>query len=258
VRAVLRRADLVMANVLPQIPWAQWYEVLPEGTNLERYASALDPGFAGASIGGSDPAGASPGKPEPRFRREPPRGPSVAVTFRMEPDAAEFFFECVERFRALEGRPVPLWECLDRFMDAFFEAHARKDPRRYALNHKVMARDGWRCQVPGCRRRGGILHMHHIKHGPGERVDEAWNCVCLCPFHHLQAIHENGWIRVEGQAPDNLTWYMGKTDDGQPLFVVGPGESIEPTPPRRRVDSLFPIWVWSEDAAGARPAEHPG
>jgi hypothetical protein len=236
VRAVLRRADLVVANVLPPIPWAQWYEVLPKGTNLERYASAVDEACRA-------PEEPPKGDPWLRRRREPPKGPSVAVRFRMEPGAAEFFFDCVERVRALEGKPLPLWECLDRFMDAFFEAHGRKDPRRYALNHKVMARDGWRCQVPGCRRRGGILHMHHIKHGPGERVDEEWNCSCLCAFHHLQAIHENGWIRVEGQAPDHLTWYMGKTDDGQPLFVVGPGESIAPEAPRRRVDSLFPIWV---------------
>jgi hypothetical protein len=235
VQAVVRRVDLIQSGVLPRVAREDPYAVLPEGTNIERYMSALEKALTG-------PAEVPAGAPAPLRRREPRKGPTVRVSFRMEPDAAEVFFDCVERCRAIEGRQIPLWQCLDRFMDAFFAANAVKDPRANAFNHKIMERDGWRCQVPGCRRRG-VLHVHHIKHGPGERVDEGWNAITVCSFHHLHGIHWEGWLRVEGQAPDNLTWYMGKRADGQVVFVVGPGESIEPRPPRRRVNTLYPTWM---------------
>jgi hypothetical protein len=42
-------------------------------------------------------------------------------------------------------------------------------------------------------------------HGGGDQPE---NQIAACPFHHLRCIHE-GHLRVFGQAPAGLTWFLG-------------------------------------------------
>src|SRR6185295_2902277 len=87
--------------------------------------------------------------------------PSGRVGFTAEPEVAQLWREGVALCRLLAGRPLAEWECADRFLDAFFAEWERKDPYGAVLAHKVIARDGYRCTVPGCRARKG-LQAHHL------------------------------------------------------------------------------------------------
>ncbi|HSK04427.1 MAG TPA: hypothetical protein VK932_24400 [Kofleriaceae bacterium] len=105
---------------------------------------------------------------------------------------------------------------------------------------QVLARDGYRCTVPGCRRNVG-LDLHHIgyqSHGGGHEMS---NLLAICSLHH-KAVHF-GKLVIRGAAPDGVTFELREprdrwnvTDDevsGSGLaFGLGGGEprpsSIEP------------------------------
>jgi hypothetical protein len=59
------------------------------------------------------------------------------------------------------------------------------------------------CSFPGCRRRPGRCHAHHIEHwidGGDTALD---NCTLLCRFHH-HLVHHGGWqVEMRGGRP----WY---------------------------------------------------
>ncbi len=91
-------------------------------------------------------------------------------------------------------------------------------------HHRVLVRDGFRCQVPGCTSRRN-LHVHHVvfrSHGGG---NEDSNCLTLCMAHHLKGAHE-GHITIEGEAPDGLTFRLGVERGREPFAVWKDGERI--------------------------------
>jgi hypothetical protein len=68
---------------------------------------------------------------------------------------------------------------------------------------QVLARDGHRCTVPGCRRIIG-LDLHHIdyqSHGGGHALS---NLTAICDLHH-RAVHF-GKLVILGTAPDRMTF----------------------------------------------------
>jgi hypothetical protein len=207
VNYVLRRGALIESGLLPHERGEDPYKVLPEGMDLERSTSALD-----------DLALKGPKQPEPS------RVPLVTIRCTMEPDLLRFWDECAEHCRKLFGRNLLEWECANRFVDAFLEAHDRRDPYCYVLSHKVFERDGWRCTVPGCTSRGR-LHAHHIRARSRGGSNDLSNLTTLCTMHHLRAVHE-GWVDIEGTAPDHLTWRLGVARDGQARLTIGPGERV--------------------------------
>ncbi len=91
---------------------------------------------------------------------------------------------------------------------------------------QVLARDGYCCTVPGCRRNVG-LDLHHIEyqsHGGGHEIR---NITAICDFHH-KAVHY-GKLVIRGTAPDHLAFEFRKprdhrniTDDDPPGPVVAP------------------------------------
>jgi hypothetical protein len=91
-----------------------------------------------------------------------------------------------------------------------------------AARHRVFARDGWRCAVPGCTSMQN-LHDHHIRLRSAGGSDEPSNRVTLCAFHHLRGVHA-AWIRCGGRAPDGLTWQMGLRPGAAPLVAYGSGD----------------------------------
>jgi hypothetical protein len=74
---------------------------------------------------------------------------------------------------------------------------------------KVLARDRYHCQYPGCGARSQ-LHVHHIefrsRSGKKSRAksNSHPNLCCLCVFHH-RAVHA-GTIALKGRAPSDLEW----------------------------------------------------
>lgn len=70
-----------------------------------------------------------------------------------------------------------------------------------ALRRKVLARDGYRCAVPGCRSTN--LDAHHLRELCNGGQNVLTNLICLCEAHHL-ALHEGSLI-LEG-IPPNVTF----------------------------------------------------
>ncbi len=75
---------------------------------------------------------------------------------------------------------------------------------------QVLARDGYCCTVPGCRRSVG-LDLHHLEyrsHGGGHELS---NLAVLCDLHH-RAAHA-GKLVIRGTAPDDLRFEFTKPRD---------------------------------------------
>ena len=70
------------------------------------------------------------------------------------------------------------------------------------LRRAVVLRDR-HCAFPGCERAPAGCHVHHVVPRSAGGVTSLTNCVLLCPFHHLIAIHRWGWrLRLN---PDGTT-----------------------------------------------------
>jgi hypothetical protein len=75
---------------------------------------------------------------------------------------------------------------------------------------QVLARDGYCCTVPGCRRNVG-LDLHHIEyqsHGGDHKLS---NLTTICDLHH-RAVHFEK-LAIRGTAPDGLTFEFRKPRD---------------------------------------------
>jgi hypothetical protein len=72
--------------------------------------------------------------------------------------------------------------------------------------HRVFARDGWRCTVPGCTSQQN-LHAHHVLFRSAGGNDGLTNLTTLCAAHHQRCVHE-GVIRIAGRAPGALVFEM--------------------------------------------------
>jgi 5-methylcytosine-specific restriction endonuclease McrA len=81
---------------------------------------------------------------------------------------------------------------------------------------RILERDGYRCQAPGCTTRR-CLEVHHIIHRSHGGPDEAWNLTVLCATHHRHVLHM-GTLHVSGKAPHDLTWVAGPPREG-PTWV---------------------------------------
>jgi hypothetical protein len=87
---------------------------------------------------------------------------------------------------------------------------ARQDvPPR--VRRLIFQRDGYRCRVPGCRS-ARFLEVHHIVHREHGGTNDPSNLILACDFHHKQ--HHDGWITIEGRAPDQLRFSHGSRRDG--------------------------------------------
>ena len=75
---------------------------------------------------------------------------------------------------------------------------------------QVLARDGFCCTVPGCRRNVG-LDLHHIEFQSRGGGHELGNIITTCSLHH-KAIH-TGKLVIRGSAPDHLTFEFRRPRD---------------------------------------------
>jgi len=112
-----------------------------------------------------------------------------------------------EAFGAMLDHVLSCWDALDG---------------KIAARHKVFARDGWRCAVPGCSSMQN-LHDHHIRFRSAGGSDALANRVTVCAFHHLRGLHA-GIVGCAGRAPDDLTWEMGIRPGSKPLVTYRSGD----------------------------------
>ena len=82
----------------------------------------------------------------------------------------------------------------------------------------VFARDGWRCAVPVCTARRE-LHDHHVVFRSRGGGNQRENRITLCAWHHLRGVHA-GRVRVEGEAPQGITWEIGVHPGRRPLLKL--------------------------------------
>jgi hypothetical protein len=109
------------------------------------------------------------------------------------------------RIERLVGRPVSESEGFEAMLDHVLEAwgHPHTRVRR---EHRIFARDGWRCAVPGCSGYRN-LHAHHLRFRSHGGPDAPENLITLCAFHHQRGVH-SALLRVHGRAPDGLLFEL--------------------------------------------------
>jgi hypothetical protein len=125
------------------------------------------------------------------------------------------------RMEREEGRLPTEGEALGAMLDHALSTWGALDAKT-AKRHKVFARDGWRCAVPGCTSMQN-LHDHHIRFRSAQGSDDLENRVTLCAFHHLRGVHR-GLLRCVGRAPDGLRWEMGIRPGVTPLLAYRSGD----------------------------------
>ena len=102
-----------------------------------------------------------------------------------------------------------------------------KAHHKAAQNNKVLERDGYKCQVPGCSNRRNI-HAHHLKFRSRGGSNCKSNVLCLCASHHLWILHILHGLKIEGTAPDELTFTFGPSSspEGQPFMIYSSGRKV--------------------------------
>ena len=126
--------------------------------------------------------------------------------------------------RAAAGKQIRESECLRMIFQHFVDTwepvlrHQKKRPR------SVRERDRGLCQVPICSCAGD--HEHHVEYRSHGGSDEKKNKVSLCAGHHLHGVHL-GYVRVRGEAPDQLRWELGVRPGMEPLEVFDSGGIVK-------------------------------
>ncbi|MDQ7823255.1 MAG: HNH endonuclease signature motif containing protein, partial [Candidatus Eremiobacteraeota bacterium] len=113
--------------------------------------------------------------------------------------AVRLWEACRPEGAAEGGEVLPLF--IEALLDTFLATWDL--PEKRDLHSRVLARDHYQCQAPGCRCRRN-LHGHHIRfRSHGGPTTEA-NLITLCRAHHLRCVHE-GHLIIRGRAPHRLT-----------------------------------------------------
>jgi hypothetical protein len=101
------------------------------------------------------------------------------------------------------------------------------------VRRQVLARDNYRCTVPGCRSARN-LDLHHIEYRGEGGCNEMWNLTTMCSAHH-KCLHE-GLLTIRGKAPQALefTWRHTSSEPVRPDIDPGPqfassGPVIDPS-----------------------------
>ena len=67
------------------------------------------------------------------------------------------------------------------------------------------------CRFPGCRQPAAVCEVHHVRHKAHGGHTSLTNCVLICRFHHLVAIHRWGWTLVLNPDGTTTAWSKDKT-----------------------------------------------
>jgi hypothetical protein len=113
------------------------------------------------------------------------------------------------RIERVTGRSATAGDALEAMFDhARFVWRLQESPKN--IEHRIVARDGWRCTVPGCTSYRN-LHAHHVTYRSAGGCDAPWNLTTLCAAHHHRAVHQGtgrSRLRISGLAPRGLRFEM--------------------------------------------------
>jgi hypothetical protein len=92
------------------------------------------------------------------------------------------------------------------------------------IRQAVLQRARGHCEwAGGCRQPAGACHIHHVTRKADGGKTSVTDCVLLCSFHHLVAVHRWGWKLILN--PDGTT--TACSPDGRKVL-----HSHGPPPPR--------------------------
>jgi len=222
----------------------------------EECEEAFTEGGAAAEVG--EAAGAAEGATASRNRQtgaKPTRTDETCRIFWNGPrDVARLFRAvlCTVR-RHIERRTGRLpsdGEALDAMLEHVFEAWTSgvgmgvgvgvgmgveigigMGEARVRAAHRVFARDGWRCTVPGCSSYRE-LHDHHIRFRSAGGSDAESNRTTLCAWHHLRGVHAGpARLRLRGRAPRRLHFELGLRPGAPALLRYDADDRLRPPAP---------------------------
>jgi hypothetical protein len=196
-------------------------------------------GTSGASYGANCASGAhdyTPLNPElnPKLNTELNPEPTMSIRFFLPRELYGVWNEAVRRYLTIISPDDGIellaeGEGADRFIahllgDYLSTEHAH---HKAARNSRILERDGYQCQVPGCSNRRN-LHAHHLEFRSQGGCDEPWNELCLCACHHLWILHYLHSLKIEGTAPHNLIFTFGANSgpEGEPFMIYRNGRKI--------------------------------
>ncbi len=183
---------------------------------------------------------------EPERREDPHRGaqaadptrptapppPTRRLALQLPRDVARLFLAVLatarRRIERRTGRPSHEPEAFEAMLDhalVAWESPHGKVPRE----HRVYARDGWRCTVPGCSSYRS-LHDHHIVFRSQGGCDDLANRTTMCAWHHQRGVHA-GLVRCRGHAPERLRFELGLRPGRPPLAAYRSGDVVESSGP---------------------------
>ena len=83
------------------------------------------------------------------------------------------------------------------------------------IRQAVLYRAGGHCEwAGGCRQPAGACHIHHVTRKADGGKTSVKDCVLLCSFHHLVAVHRWGWTLILN--PDGTT--TARSPDGTKIL----------------------------------------
>jgi len=90
--------------------------------------------------------------------------------------------------------------------------------------YEILKRDHFECQAPGCKCRRN-LQVHHIRWRSKGGGDWECNLLTLCKVCHKHILHDLMALKIEGTAPDNLTFTFGpnSSDSYGPFLIYHKG-----------------------------------
>ena len=134
-------------------------------------------------------------------------GPGTTISFWAPQALLDDWSAVMHGVQARFG-PLPAWAAAIFVLQIAVQEWERGDPARRPAEWKVLQRDRWRCQTPGCSGRRK-LEVHHIIFRSRGGPDDPENLTTLCHSHHQHGIHEEGLL-LEGSAPHRLRWRLGR------------------------------------------------
>jgi hypothetical protein len=220
-------------------PWRAAWVARAERVSVRRLEADVDRAIVSHdydpdSAAPEPPADPQTGAPEPHLgTRAADTGSRVGtqrLTLHLPLDVARLFRAVLatarRRLERRTGAPASAEDAFEAMLDhALVSWEYPQSPRgRLPREHRVYARDGWRCTVPGCSSYRN-LHDHHIVFRSRGGDDDLANRTTMCAAHHQRGVHA-GFVRCRGSAPDRLRFELGVRVGRPPLATYLSGDLV--------------------------------
>jgi len=132
----------------------------------------------------------------------------ISIIFVGPTDAIEIVERALALVRVIHDRPTfDDWQAMEVMVDHFAATHDGEWAAKIRRRNPVLERDGWRCQMPGCRS-GGSLEVHHLRYRSQGGNDDPENLLTLCWTCHHRLVHD-GYALLAGRAPNQIVTELG-------------------------------------------------